>query len=149
MATLQTFHKILDIHERDKKAAQKQYQQSVETFEQIATKLYETLKKKENAEAFLEQKLRIGSLPAQYIAHYRDFLNRLDLEVKTLQPKVQQARSDMTWQHSLLSEAHIEVKKYENLIDRKVKRWEEQQRLEENKEMDALSIRQFSAQGNR
>ncbi|MFD1018183.1 flagellar export protein FliJ [Thalassobacillus hwangdonensis] len=149
MATMKAFHKIKDLREKDKQEAQRTYQRKVEEFEAIATELYQALKRKENAEAEFEAKVREGSLSAQYFVQYKDYLQRLDERILSLQPKVQEARERMEGQQETLNIAYIEFKKLEKLIENKRNLEEAHVKREETLFMDDLSLRQYSTFRNR
>ncbi|SEB03308.1 flagellar FliJ protein [Thalassobacillus cyri] len=149
MASLHAFHKIRDIHENDKLTAQEAYQQAMSKFEEAAKQLYETLKKKEATEQLLHDKLANGKLSAHYFAQMQDFIARLDQRVMQLQPKVQKARSEMEHCQHKLTEAYVEVKKFDKLIDKKVEKWQVRQKEAEKRQMDELSLRQFLIKRNR
>ncbi len=147
MADVATFYKLLDLRETEKNLAQKEYQESVDQFEEIATKLYHLLKQKEDAEAkylqALESTTNVSTLHLnqQYIA-------RLDEQIGQLQPSVQQARGDMEQKQEVLSSAHVEMKKYEKIIERKEEYHRVSEIEHEKKEMDEISMQQFISQGS-
>ncbi|WP_028782787.1 flagellar export protein FliJ [Thalassobacillus devorans] len=149
MASLHAFHKIRDIHENDKLTAQEAYQQALSKFEETAQQLYETLKKKEDTGQLLQGKLANGNLSAHYFAQTQEFIARLDQKVMQLQPIVQSARSEMENCQHILTEAHVEVKKFDKLIDKKVQKWQLRQKEAEKQQMDELSLRQFLIERNR
>ncbi|MFG6118254.1 MULTISPECIES: flagellar export protein FliJ [Thalassobacillus] len=149
MASIQAFHKIRDVHENDKLAAQETYQQAVKKFEEIAEHLYRVLKKKEETEEQLHEKITGETLTAHHFAQLQHYITRLDQQIVQLQPEVNQARSYMENCRRKMTEAHVEVKKFDKLIDRKVKQWQDSQKEIEKKQMDELSLRQFLLERNR
>ncbi|KGX88447.1 flagellar export protein FliJ [Pontibacillus litoralis] len=148
MASISTFHKILHVKETDKHMAQKQYQQSVQEFEKIAMDMYELLKKKEKAETSYHNQL-------QHPTHVTDlhassqYIEQLERKIASLQPSFQHARANMDHKQEHLTEAHVEMKKFEKLIDRKQHHMQLYQQELERKQMDEISVQQFLSQGNR
>ncbi len=55
------FEKVLTVREQEKQQTEIAYKESVQSFEEIATKLYELLKKKEDLITFQQERLKIGS----------------------------------------------------------------------------------------
>ncbi|UOQ93221.1 flagellar export protein FliJ [Halobacillus shinanisalinarum] len=149
MTSLQAFHKIKDLHEREKKEKQKHYQEQVDVFESLATNLYEMLKKKEAAEQSFHEGLTHSKVKAQSFIHHRRYVEQLENEIMKLQPEVQQARAQMEAAQARLSSAHVEVKKFEKLIDNKLERHRQWLKEEESKQMDELSTRQYLTYKNR
>ncbi|GGF11030.1 hypothetical protein GCM10010954_07060 [Halobacillus andaensis] len=149
MTTLQTFYKIKDLQEREKKEKQKVYQEQVDHFETVATDLYELLKRKETAADQFAEQLKLQTVKAQSFIQHEQFIEQLDKQINELQPLVQQARNDMENAHEHLSSAHIEVKKFDSLIDRRLQKHKDWLKVEENKSMDELSTRQFLNYKNR
>ncbi len=70
------FEKVLTIREQEKNETEIAYKESVRSFEEIATKLYDLLKKKENLLEFQQQRLAIGS-SIEEIHHYARFIDSL------------------------------------------------------------------------
>ncbi|MFC7320446.1 flagellar export protein FliJ [Halobacillus campisalis] len=149
MTSLQAFHKIKDLQDRDKIAKQKIYQEQVDRFESVATELYEALKEKENAEEKFHEELRETKVRAQNFILHEQYIDQLNKKILNLQPRVQQARSVMETAHDNLSSAHIEVKKFEKLIEKKLTQHEDWLKAEESKAMDEVSTRQYLNYKNR
>ncbi|MFC7061210.1 flagellar export protein FliJ [Halobacillus seohaensis] len=149
MTSLQTFHKIKDLQDREKKTKQKIYQEQVDQFETVATQLFEVLKEKEKAEEKFQEELKKATVQAQSFILHEQYIEQLDYNINLLQPKVQQARSEMEKAHQNFSSAYIEVKKYEKLIENKRVKRELWMKSEENKSMDELSTRQYLNYKNR
>lgn len=142
------FEKILQIKEREKEEIQSGYHRAKSQFEQVAEKLYELLKKKEDLLAFQETQLASG-FPVYEIQHYQLFISNLEKMIDYQQQLVMNARNRMFWFENQLKEKNIEVKKYEKI---KEKEWQKYKKLlgqMENKEMDELSVIQFMNRRNR
>ncbi|MBE3569957.1 MAG: flagellar biosynthesis chaperone FliJ [Bacillales bacterium] len=142
------FEKILQIKEREQEEIQSEYHRAKRQFEQVAEKLYELLKKKENLLAFQETQLASG-FPVYEIQHYQMFISNLEKMIDYQQKLVINARNRMFWFENQLKEKNIEVKKYEKM---KEKEWQKYKKLlgqMENKELDELSVIQFMNRRNR
>lgn len=134
--------RILNVREREKKTAEKSYQYSIEIFEEIATKLYKELKRKEQAEVFYERFLQT-STSIDVIKEQSLFIGKLTNQIVKLQLKVQEARRLMDLEQDKLAEAHIEVKKIEKIMEhRHDDKMKEIQKIE-RATMDEISISQF------
>ncbi|KGX93328.1 hypothetical protein N781_12210 [Pontibacillus halophilus JSM 076056 = DSM 19796] len=145
MASLATFHRLLDVQEQRKLEVQQEYQTAQEQFEDVATQLYTLLKKKEQAEARYEQTLQTG-LSITTIQETVDYISRLEGQIASLQGSVQQARQHMNDQHVALQEAHVDTKKYEKLIQNKVEKQRQSELYYEKQQMDEISVQQFLSQ---
>lgn len=108
--------KLLILREREKDDAQKAYHLSMETFEDVASKLYKLLKRKENVEeeqdTILQTKITIEQLRIQ-----NAYIEKLTKQIAKIQNEVQIARNDMELKQSQLTDAYIEMKKYEKIIE--------------------------------
>lgn len=149
MADLKTFYKIKDIRAREKKEKQKQYQEQVEIFEEKAQQLYKVLKQKEEAERQFENCLRSGTVQAMSFIQHQHYLERLDQAIDDLQPQVHKARLGMQTSQEKLTDAYVEVKKFEKLIENKIEKQMFHLKQEENKHMDELSMTQYLNSQNR
>lgn len=143
MAQLETFYKIKDLRDREKQEHQKKYQRAVENFEQKATTLYETLKKKEVAEQSFEEQLSLSTVQAASFIQHQQYIEKLDQRITALQPEVNHARNQMYEKQTHLTDAHVEVKKFEKIIERKVEKQKQWIKEEEHKFMDELSMQQY------
>ncbi|WP_181348757.1 flagellar export protein FliJ [Thalassobacillus sp. CUG 92003] len=143
MSALSTYHKLLDLREQEKNSTYHKYQQAILHFEEIATQLYELLKQKEDTEEQFQHLMQESGVTAQYFSIHRQFIDRLDHRIIEMQPKVQRARSQMEQLQEDVTSAYIEVKKFEKLIENKVRNHQKQVQLEEGKLMDEMSMRQF------
>jgi flagellar FliJ protein len=142
MSGIPVFEKILRVRENEKNAAQSAYHQSMDYFENIATKLYSLLKKKEAAEVHY-QSMAYESIAIERLKEQSTYMEHLNNKINELQQQVVVARNDMETKQQLLSDAYIEVKKFEKLIEN---RWQAQlmhQEAEEAKLMDEISMQQY------
>lgn len=147
MAETTSLVKILHIRELEKHEAQKAYQDSQERFEDRATKLYTLLQKKEKAEASYEDYLQTIA-PINRIKEQLTYIEQLNTQIMALQQAVQKARSEMENKQQSLTNAHVEVKKFEKIIELRQEQRKEQEQKNEEKFMDSISIQQFSSNIN-
>lgn len=132
------FEKILDVKEQEKTESEIAFKESVQVFEEIATKLYELLKKKEDLIVFQQERLRVGS-SIDEINHYSRFIDSLDKTIEDIQQKVVQARAKMNWHEQKLVEKNLEVRKYEKMRENDFERYKEDQLRIETALLDELS----------
>lgn len=142
MQQTETLNKILNIREQEKKEAQISHHQSMTFFEEIAEKLYGLLSKKEKAEKsyqlYLEEMTTIDKVREQVA-----YIETLNKQVVTLQTEVQKARKQMEVKQEKLTEAHVEVKKFQKIIEiREDERIKLDQRAEQVM-MDEISTQQY------
>ena len=124
------FEKILTVCEQEKTETELAYKEAIRSFEEIATKLYELLKKKEDLIAFQQERLKIGS-SIDEISHYSRFITSMERMIEEVQQKVVQARTKMNWHEQKLLEKNLEVRKYEKMREKDFEAYkEEQNRLE-------------------
>lgn len=142
MAQTASLTKVLNVRENEKQIAQKAYLNSQEVFEEVAMKLYHALKKKEQAEASYDEYIQTTT-PIEKIKEQIAYIEKLNQEINYLQKQVQFARNQMEKKQQDLTEAYIEVKKFETIIERR--KQEEAERLAKNEKnfMDEISINQF------
>lgn len=136
---------MLHLREKEKENAQIAHHQSQAVFEEVATELYTLLKKKETAESTYELNL-YEALPIEQMKHQLAYIESLNRKIVKLQQSVQKAREAMEQKQALLTEAYVEVKKYEKVIEN---RNEEEIKLSLKHEqalMDELSIQQYLSQ---
>ncbi len=130
MAYQYRFEKILDVREQEKTQTELTYKESVKQFEEVATKLYDLLKKKEDLLAYQNERLTIGA-SIDEINHYARFIDSLEKTIEDIQKKVVQARVKMNWHEEKLLEKNIEVKKYEKMREKDMQVFQiEQERIE-------------------
>ncbi|WLR46948.1 flagellar export protein FliJ [Halobacillus litoralis] len=143
MADIQTFQRIRDLRDREKQKTQKLYQEAVNHFEKHAEELYECLKKKETAEKRFEQEMKYHTVRADAIVRHQRYIQGLQETIDHLQPVVQKARINMQQKQAKLSQAHMEVKKFEKIVEHKRDEQWHLMKSEENKQMDELSMQQY------
>lgn len=148
MAKITSLAKIRDMHDSERKVAQKAYTQSQETFEKIATELYSLLKKKEVAESSFESAIQT-STSIEKIKEQSAYIEKLTNQIQTVQLLVQRARNDMNAKQNTLSEAYIEYKKYDKIVELKKEEAQEIERKQEASFMDEMSMQQFLRQKQR
>lgn len=134
--------KILNVRENEKKIAEKDYSKSVQAFETVATELYSLLKKKEDAEEAYEKCIQ-SNVAIDQLMQISNYIESINDEIIEVQQKVNQARNDMEIKQVELTDAHIEVKKFEKLIEFRVKEKRERQNKVEKAFMDEISLNQF------
>ncbi|UJL47938.1 flagellar export protein FliJ [Virgibacillus sp. NKC19-16] len=148
MAETITLSKLLHVYENERKDAQRAYHHALAFFEDIATQLYTLLRKKEDAETLYDNSLPI-TVPLEKIKGQVAYIERLNHQILRLQQQVQHARSDMHSKQLKLTDAHVEVKKYEKIIDTRIKSEKEVEAKREKASMDEISIQQFLSHKNR
>lgn len=132
------FEKILDVKEQEKTESEIAFKESIQVFEEIATKLYELLKKKEDLTAYQQERLQVGS-SIDEINHYSKFIDSLEKTIEDVQQKVVQARAKMNWHEQKLLEKNLEVRKYEKMRENDFERYKEDQQRIEAIQLDELS----------
>ncbi|WP_042144832.1 flagellar export protein FliJ [Paucisalibacillus sp. EB02] len=142
MAGTAVLTKILDIREREKQDAQIAYRKSVDTFEEVATELFELLRKKEAAEASYEKGLT-SSMHLNLIQDQLAYMETLEKKIAELQRRVSIARSNMEYKQQTLSDAHVETKKYEKIIEFRRSEARDKVKKVEDSFMNEISIQQY------
>ncbi|MDG5788189.1 flagellar export protein FliJ [Evansella sp. AB-P1] len=137
-----SLQKVLDMKEHEKTEAQIAYRDAMKSFEAIATKLYETLKKKEDLLASYEESLLHG-LPIAKIQQIQETIQFLQKEIDHLQIRTKNARTLMNDKERLLTHSLVDVKKYEKLKDRNFQDFIVEQKTNENKFLDEISTQQY------
>ncbi|HLS35081.1 MAG TPA: flagellar export protein FliJ [Bacillota bacterium] len=144
MNHIHTLSKLLHIHEREKNEAQVKHSQSVDAFESLAESLYELLVKKERLEEELslsnKKRISIGEIQSK-----QSYLENLTNQIIVLQKDVSLARETMEKDREALTEAHIEMKKIEKMIEFRQEKIKEKIKREESNFMDEISIQQYMA----
>lgn len=142
MSNIAVLNKVLSVREREKQKAQKEQIQAENEFTKIATQLYELLKNKELVEA----KLQDGLSESSSIADMKNmslYIQTLINKIPSLQEKVQEARKKMEEKQAKLTQAHIEVKKIEKMIENRKSDLKLAEARKEKMLMDEISIRQY------
>ena len=137
------FEQILTVREQEKTETEQAYKASVQAFEEVATKLYELLRKKEALIAYQTERLQHGST-IEEIHHNARFLDSLEKMVDTVQQKVVQARAKMNWYEERLLEKNLEVRKYEKMKERDFEQFQQEQHRIEAIFLDELSTLTFN-----
>ncbi|WP_394232530.1 flagellar export protein FliJ [Niallia oryzisoli] len=139
--------KIMSVKEREKNEALTVYNDSVKRFEEVAEKLYELLKKKEDLESYQSMKL-VSGLPVQEIRHHQQFIVNLQKSIEQYQQMVLNARNHMIFQQEKLMQRNIEVKKYEKMKEKGLREFLDEVKQVEAKQMDDISIQHFVHRGS-
>lgn len=145
MAETAVLTKILNVREQEKIDAQKEQVEARDNFEKVATQLYTNLKTKEQAELTLETYMQESSA-INYIKDQSLYIQALNKKIMSLQHHVQKARQEMENKQEVLTEAHVEVKKIEKMIEHRKAAFHAQEQKIEMMMMDEISIRQFNTQ---
>lgn len=140
------FGRVLALKEREKDEALSLYQDSVKKFEEVAQKLYELLKKKEDLEAYQAVGLQNG-LPVFEIRHQQQFIGNIEKTINHYQKMVINARNRMTLYQEKLMEKNIEVKKYEKIREKDFALFLKELKASESKQMDDISIQHYMHRG--
>lgn len=142
MHPTQTLSKILNIREKEKKDAQLAHHESTVYFEKVATKLHSLLVKKENVEkSYEEDSEKVISI--DQIREQMAYIEYLTQQIVTMQEQVDEARNLMEVKQVKLTDAHVEVKKYEKIIEfRKHEQLKTELRNEQIM-MDEISTQQY------
>ncbi|MFE8699076.1 flagellar export protein FliJ [Cytobacillus sp. FJAT-54145] len=141
------FNKILFVKEREKEEALSIYNESVKKFEEVAEKLYELLKKKEDLEEFQSNRL-VHGLSVQEVRYHQHFIGNLENLINHQQKMVMNARNRMFLYQEKLLEKNIEVKKLEKIREKDLNLFVEDLKATENKQMDDISIQHFMSRGS-
>lgn len=137
-----TLSKVLQVRENEKKDAVLVYNQAIEKFENVATKLYQMLRKKEMAEQTVET-YKETITPIDSIIEQMNYIESLNQQIISLQTAVNEAREEMELKQLLLTESHKEVKKFEKLIENRLLAEKNAQMKLDMAAMDEVSIQQF------
>lgn len=140
------FGRVLALKEREKDEALSLYQESVKKFEEVAEKLYELLKRKEDLEEYQSAGL-VQGLPIIEIRYHQQFIGNLEKSIQHYQKMVINARNRMNLHQEKLMEKNIEVKKYEKIREKDFVHFIEELKANENKQMDDISIQHFMHRG--
>ncbi|PSL51191.1 flagellar FliJ protein [Salsuginibacillus halophilus] len=138
-----SLQKLLDLKQKEKDAAEQDYQASMDAFEETATRLYEYLKAKENVEADHEQMLQQG-VAVMDLQMTETNLHRLKQEILKLQSETDAARDHMHKKHESMQEAHIEYKKYERMKAMEQEKHRHFLKKREEQEMDEIASQRFA-----
>jgi|SRR5690625_152055 len=142
MAQTKALSKILNVREKEEKDAQIAHHQSVSFFEKMATQLYQLLKRKEDAEDSYEKFMKNPACIDQ-IKEQLDYIETLNQQIIELQDNVKKARIRMETKQEKLTYAHVEVKKYEKLIENRMSKKKLLELKLEQNFLDEISTQQF------
>jgi len=148
MSHIATLEKIRHVREHEKRSAKQAHHQSIKAFEEVATKLYNLLKKKENAKEAYDLSLQ-SKTTVQHLKEQSLYIDKLNDQIIHLQEQVNIAREKMEQKRENLTDAHIEVKKFEKMIEQQHERLKESALKRENEMMDDISIKQHLNRKNR
>ena len=132
------FDKVLTIREQEKQQFEMAYKESVNAFEEVATRLYDLLKKKEDLINHQNNQLSIGSTIDE-IHHFSTFIDSLEHSIADVQQKVVKARAKMQWHEQKLLEKNLEVRKFEKMREKDIENFKEHQDRTEMSQLDELS----------
>jgi flagellar protein FliJ len=141
------FQKIMDVKENEKEQSLAEYNQSVSDFENVANKLYDSLKQKEVLEETTLARLNNG-MSVQEIRHYQQFVSNIEKTITHYQKLVQLTRNRMNEKQMKLMQKNIEVKKYEKLKEKQLEQFILATKHSESKQMDDLSIQSYMYRGS-
>jgi len=137
------FEKILTIREQEKQQTEAAYKEAVRAFEEVATKLYDLLKKKEDLITYQNETLAVGSTIDQ-IHHFGTFIDSIERSIAEVQQKVVQARSKMNWHEQKLLEKNLEIRKFEKMREKDFTTFKNEQDRAEMLYLDELSSLMYS-----
>ena len=141
------FANILTVREQEKHETEIAYKESVRAFEDVATRLYDLLKKKEDLLEYQRQRLHIGA-SIDEIGHYANFINSMEKTIEDVQQKVVQARTKMNWHEQKLLEKNLEVRKFEKMKEKDFEAFKEEQNRLDTILLDELSGQAYFRQRN-
>lgn len=141
------FEKVLTFREQEKNETESAYKESIESFETIATELFDLLKKKENVLLEQQEKMSKG-FAVNEIHHYARFIESLEKKINSVQQQVIQARSKMNWYEERLLDKTIEVKKYEKMREKDRDAFQDEMEHKEAERLDELSTLKFRKNEN-
>lgn len=136
------FEKVLTYREQEKTETEIEYKKAVDSFETVATELYDLLKKKEEVTAEQQEKMKKGFY-VNDIHQYGRFMESLEKRIDSLQQAVIKARSKMKWFEEKLLEKTIEVKKFEKMKEKDQEHYRIEMEQAEASLMDELTTSKF------
>ena len=132
------FDKVITVKQQEKDQTEIAYKDASKSFEDVATKLYNLLRKKEDLIVFQEKKLAQGA-SIDEIHHYSRFLDSVEKSIDDTQQKVIRARSKMEWHKDKLLEKSLECRKYEKMKEKDYQTYQKEQDRLEMIQLDELS----------
>lgn len=137
------FEKVLTLREQEKQQTEIAYKESVRSFEEVASKLYDLLKKKEDLITYQNDRLTVGATIDE-IHHFTTFIDSLEHTIADTQEKVIQARAKMNWHEQKLVEKNLEVRKFEKMREKDFETYREQLDKTEMLYLDELSTLMYN-----
>lgn len=132
------FDSIMVVKEQEKNEVEMAYKEAVQHFEDIATNLYDALKRKENLIDSQAERMKTG-LSIQEMHNNAHFLESIEHTIADLQNKVVQARSKMEWYEEKLLEQTLECRKYEKMREKDFAAFKQEEDRLEMLQLDELS----------
>lgn len=141
------FENVLTYRELEKTETEIEYQSAIESFEHVATELYELLKKKEETIVEQDQHLQQGA-SIDRVHHYMHYIDSLEKKIEQVQEQVIRARSKMQWFEEKLLERTIEVRKFEKMKEKDREKYRDELEAQEAQWLDELSTMTFHGKEN-
>ncbi|PIC65633.1 flagellar export protein FliJ [Sporosarcina sp. P13] len=142
------FEKVLTVREQERDETEMAYKEAIQQFEEVATVLYDQMKKKE--ETLKEQQLRMATgFSIDNLHHYSRYIDMLEMQIDQTQQEVINSRSKMNWYESQLLEKNIEVKKFEKMKEIGKQQYDAEMEYVEANLMDELSTIKFRSKEDR
>lgn len=140
-----SLQKIVQIRESEKKNAERLHLQSVHIFEQLALKMYNALKKKEATEEAYEMNIQ-HTVSIDKMEQHTRYIEQLHTSITNMQKEVNDARNVMHEKQEYVTDAYIELKKMEKILEKRKEKEKLYLAKKESAFMDELSIQQFLKQ---
>lgn len=137
------FEKVLTYREQEKTETEIEYKKAVDSFQTVATELYDLLKKKEDVTAEQQEKMKKGFY-VNDMHQYGRYMESLEKRIDSLQQAVIKARSKMNWFEEKLLEKTIEVKKFEKMKEKDQEHYRTEMEHAEASLMDELTTSKFN-----
>ncbi|MDV6376715.1 flagellar export protein FliJ [Sporosarcina sp. GW1-11] len=142
------FEKVLTLREQERDETEIAYKEAIRQFEEVATELYNQIKKKE--ETLEQQQVRMATgFSIDDLHHYSRYIDRLEVQIDQTQKEVIKSRSKMSWYESQLLEKNIEVKKFEKMKEIGKQQYDAEMELVEANRIDELSTIKFRSKEDR
>lgn len=132
------FDSIIVVKEQEKNEVEMAYKEAVQHFEEVATNLYDALKRKENLIDSQANRMKTG-MSIQEMHNNAQFLESMEHAITDLQNKVVQARSKMEWYEEKLLEQTLECRKYEKMREKDFEAFKQEENRLEMLQLDELS----------
>jgi flagellar protein FliJ len=137
-----TLQKVMELKGHEKGDAERAYTESVKEFKKTAAQLYEFLKRKEELMEEIERKLTEG-LSISAIQFNEKTISYLQSEIDRLQLSTHHARKNMNEKEKYLMYKSIDLKKYEKMKEIKQGEFLQEEKRQESKFLDDVSVQQF------